>query len=55
MREATALRQLMSTMDPQVLGLIQSTVPAAKKRKTENNTACCNGWNLSVNLAYELR
>ena len=26
----------MSTMDPQVLGLIQSNVPAAKKRKTEN-------------------
>ena len=36
MREVTVLRQLMSTMDPQVLGLIQSNVPAAKKRKTEN-------------------
>ena len=36
MREATALQQLMSTMAPQVLWLIQSTVPAAKKRKTEN-------------------
>lgn len=39
MREATTLRQLMATMDPQVQALIQSAPPAGKKRKTTTENA----------------